>query len=121
MRVDCRRDARPGPRHFLVVGLGGIQAESLDDVVLFPASLDTAIMRDRIAGSRLAHLLASATASDGQKVIDRILAMLRSLQGLLSIAADVVVSIDLNPVIVTAPGDCVAVDALIVLRDPAAQ
>jgi acyl-CoA synthetase (NDP forming) len=105
----------PGLGHFLLIGLGGIQAELLDNVMLIPVQLDPIRVGERIAKSSLAQFLASATDGKGAKTLHGLTAITLALQDLISCAADLIDSIDLNPVIVTTAGDCVAVDALIML------
>jgi acetate---CoA ligase (ADP-forming) len=107
--VGVARQAALG--HFLIVGLGGLQAELLDTVLLLPIELEVAVMRARIAGSRLGRLLGGA--------IDRLTPILTGLQDLIRAAGSQIESIDLNPVIVTQAGDLIAVDALIVCRTQA--
>ena len=107
--VGVARQAALG--HFLIVGLGGLQAELLDTVLLLPIELEVAVMRARIAGSRLGRLLGGA--------IDRLTPILTGLQDLIRTAGSQIESIDLNPVIVTQAGDLIAVDALIVCRTQA--
>jgi acetate---CoA ligase (ADP-forming) len=107
--VGVSRQAALG--HFLIVGLGGLQAELLDTVLLLPIELEAAVMQARIAGSRLGRLLGDAT--------DRLTPILTGLQGLIRAAGSQIESIDLNPIIVTQAGDLIAVDALIVCRTQA--
>ncbi len=107
--VGVARQAALG--HFLIIGLGGLQAELLDTVLLLPIELEVAVMRARIAGSRLGRLLGGA--------IDRLTPILTGLQDLIRTAGSQIESIDLNPVIVTQAGDLIAVDALIVCRTQA--
>ena len=56
--VGVSREAQLG--HFLVFGLGGVNAELFDQVLLLPIELDIAAMTARIAGSRLGALLRTA-------------------------------------------------------------
>jgi acetate---CoA ligase (ADP-forming) len=107
--VGVARQAALG--HFLIVGLGGVQAELLDSVMLLPIELDVAVMRARIAASRLGTLLDNAR--------DRLTPILTGLQDLIRAAGAQIESIDLNPVLVNQEGDLVAVDALIVPRTAA--
>jgi acetyltransferase len=104
--VGVARQAALG--HFLIFGLGGLDAELLDTVLLLPIELDVAAMRARIAASRLGGLIGTA--------LDRLTPILTGLQQLIRTAGSQIESIDLNPVIVTKDGDLVAVDALIVCR-----
>jgi acetate---CoA ligase (ADP-forming) len=101
--------------HFLVFGLGGVNAELFDQVMLLPIELDVAAMTSRIAGSRLGALLRGADGA-GRFALDRLTPILFGLQQLILAAGDRIESIDLNPVIVTKSNNLVAVDALIVRR-----
>ena len=111
--VGVSREAQLG--HFLVFGLGGINAELFDQLLLLPIELDVAAMTARIAGSRLGALLHGAGAS-GHSTLDRLPPILAGLQQLILAAGDRIESVDLNPVIVTKGNDLMAVDALIVRR-----
>jgi len=111
--VGVSREAQLG--HFLVFGLGGVNAELFDQVLLLPIELDVAAMLARIAGSRLGALLC-ATGASGHSALDRLTPILTALQHLILAAGDRIESIDLNPVIVTKDNDLIAVDALIVKR-----
>ncbi len=107
--VGVARQAALG--HFLICGLGGLDAECLDTVLLLPIELEVATMCARIAASRLGALLGDT--------VDRLIPILSGLQELIYAAGAQIESIDLNPVIVTKEGDLVAVDALIVSRTAA--
>ncbi len=111
--VGVSREAQLG--HFLVFGLGGVNAELFDQVLLLPIELDVAAMTARIAGSRLGALLRSAGTS-AHSALDRLPPILAGLQQLILAAGDRIESVDLNPVIVTKDNDLMAVDALIVRR-----
>jgi acyl-CoA synthetase (NDP forming) len=89
---------------FLLLGLGGIHTEILDEIVLWPIPS----MPD-LAGSRLGRLVAALGAE--AQLRD---ALVR-LQDVALAAGDAIESIDVNPLIVGAEG-VVAVDALIVRR-----
>jgi acetate---CoA ligase (ADP-forming) len=106
--VGMSREAQLG--HFLVFGLGGVNAELFDQALLLPIELDVAAMIARIASSRLSALLRGAGA------LDRLAPILTGLQQLILAAGEEIESIDLNPVIVTNNNNLVAVDALIVRR-----
>jgi acyl-CoA synthetase (NDP forming) len=107
--VGVARQAALG--HFLIFGLGGLDAELLDTVLLLPIELEVAAMCARVAASRLGALLGEAA--------ERLTPILAGLQQLIRAAGAQIESIDLNPVIVTRAGDLVAVDALIVSRTKA--
>jgi hypothetical protein len=109
--VGMSREAQLG--HFLVFGLGGVNAELFDQVLLLPIELDVPAMIARIADSRL--LLRAADAS-GRSALDRLQPILAGLQQLILAAGEQIESVDLNPVLVTKNNNLVAVDALIVRR-----
>jgi acetate---CoA ligase (ADP-forming) len=106
----------PGLGHFLVVGLGGVVAELLDQVVLIPVPSGRVAIRDRIQASLVGRLMARLDASGA--LTEQILDILEALQRLARSHGDLVESVDLNPVLVTGVG-CVAVDALVVLTPSA--
>jgi acyl-CoA synthetase (NDP forming) len=89
---------------FLLLGLGGIHTEILDEIVLWPIPAAPDLSRSR--AGRLAIALGAETA-----VTD---ALLR-LQDLAVAGGDAIESIDVNPLLVADAGT-VAVDALIVRR-----
>lgn len=112
--IGARRDPSFGP--CVLVGLGGVLAEIVDDVAirLAPVGIATAMtMLDELRGSRL---LAGAR---GRPAVDRA-ALAGLIVGLssLAIARPEIVEVDLNPVIASVDG-VVAVDALVVLEVPA--
>jgi len=109
--VGVSREAALG--HFLVFGLGGVNAELFDQVLLLPIELDVAAMLARIANSRLGALL-RGSGTTGRSALDHLKPILAGLQQLILAAGEEIESIDLNPVIVTNNNDLVAVDALIV-------
>lgn len=109
--VGLRRDAQFGLA--VVVGLGGIFTEVLDDVAirLAPVGHATALtMLDELRGRRLLEGIRGGAAVDRAAVADLIVGLSR----LASERSDIV-EVDLNPVIATAAG-AVAVDALVVLE-----
>lgn len=106
--VGVSREAALG--HFLVFGLGGIHAEMLDQVTLLPIPAGGAAIRERIQSSTLAKLAP----------VEEVAAVLEALQALVLEHADTIESIDVNPLLVAKHG-CVAVDALIVLRQGEAK
>ena len=112
--VGGRRDAVFGPA--VLVGLGGILAEVLDDVAVMLAPVSTAEVARRLEGLRGAVLLRGAR---GAPPVDAgALAALVAAVGDLLVGDPSILEIDLNPV-VASPGGVVAVDALVVLADDA--
>ena len=108
--VGLHRDAQFGAA--VVVGLGGIFTEVLDDVAirLAPVARDAALaMLDELRGRRILDGVRGRPAVDRGAVADVIV-------GLAGLGADRpdIIEVDLNPVIATSNG-AVAVDALVVL------
>jgi acyl-CoA synthetase (NDP forming) len=103
------RDPQFGPT--VMLGLGGVLAEAVADVVFRPAPLDLRGAHDLIDSLATQRLLGEFR---GEAAVDRgTLAQL--LVGLGRLAADRpdVLSVDVNPLIVTPDGAPVAVDALV--------
>jgi acetate---CoA ligase (ADP-forming) len=110
--IGGRRDAVFGPA--VLVGLGGVLAEVLDDVVvlLAPVSRDEVRLRlDRLRGAALLRGVRDRPAVDLEAV-----ATLVARVGDLLLASPDVMEIDLNPVI-AGPTGALVVDALVV-EDP---
>jgi acetate---CoA ligase (ADP-forming) len=108
--VGLRRDALFGPA--VMVGLGGVLAEVLDDVAIRLAPVPHAAalaMLDELRGRRVLDGVRGGTAVDRHAVADLIV----RLSGLAVDRPDLI-EVDLNPVIASADG-VVAVDALVVL------
>jgi acyl-CoA synthetase (NDP forming) len=110
--VGARRDASFGP--LVIVGLGGVLAEVVDDVAirLAPLSRDAALeMLGELRGARLLDGVRGQPSIDRDAIADLIV-------GVAAFAADRqdILEIDLNPVIATADG-AVAVDALVVVDE----
>jgi hypothetical protein len=110
-----RRDAVFGPA--VLVGLGGVLAEILDDVavLLAPVTVDEVV--DRLDALRGAALLRGVRGAPG--VAMRPLAEVVVAIGDLLVAHPSIVEIDCNPVI-AGPLGAVAVDGLIVIEDAGA-
>jgi acyl-CoA synthetase (NDP forming) len=114
--VGLRRDASFGAA--VVVGLGGVLTEVLDDVAirLAPVDEETALaMLDELRGRRILDGVRGASAVDRGAVAALIVAISR-----LGDTHPEIVEVDLNPVLASASG-ALAVDALVVLAgDPEA-
>ncbi|HZC33087.1 MAG TPA: acetate--CoA ligase family protein [Candidatus Bathyarchaeia archaeon] len=109
--VGARRDPSFGP--LVLVGVGGIFAEVLDDVAirLAPVSADDAgAMLDQLRGRRLLGAHRGRPGIDRAAVVDVIVRI-----GLAICATPEVVEIDVNPLI-SAPGRTAAADGLVVTR-----
>lgn len=103
------RDPQFGP--MVMLGLGGILAEAVADVVFRPAPLDAATAGEMIADLRTQRLLEEFR---GEAAVDRdaLVTLLVGLGALTDQRPDVV-SVDINPVIVAPDGSLVAVDGLV--------
>jgi acetate---CoA ligase (ADP-forming) len=111
--LGLRRDPQFGPA--VLVGLGGVLTEVLDDVAIRLAPLDPSAADAMLDDLRGARLLGGVR---GRPPVDRaaVVAMLVAL-GRLGVERPDIIEIDLNPVIASAAG-AVAVDALVVLEGP---
>ena len=113
--VGLRRDPSFGP--VVLVGLGGVLTEVLDDVAirLAPVDRDTALgMLDDLRAARILDGVRGGPAADRAAVADLVMALSR-----LGDARPDILEVDLNPVIASAAG-AIAVDALVVLAATAA-
>jgi acyl-CoA synthetase (NDP forming) len=114
--VGLRRDAQFGPA--VMVGVGGVLAEVLDDVAIRLAPVgpvDALAMLDDLRGRRLLDGIRGAPAVDRAAVAEIIVALSR-----LGVERPDLLEVDLNPVIAS-PDGAVAVDALVVLSTTAAE
>ena len=96
----------------VLVGLGGVLTEVLDDVALRPAPFPPSAAREMLDGLRGVPLLLGyrgAPAVNLDAVCELIVAV-----GRLAVERPEIVELDLNPVIATAAGATI-VDALVVL------
>ncbi|HEY4633887.1 MAG TPA: acetate--CoA ligase family protein, partial [Candidatus Limnocylindrales bacterium] len=110
--VGLQRDASFGAA--IVVGLGGVLAEVLDDVAIRLAPVrrrDALEMLDEIRGSRILDGVRGQPAVDREAVAGLIVALSRLGQ-----ERPDIVEVDLNPVIASA-GGAIAVDALVVVAE----
>ena len=108
------RDPQFGPT--VMLGLGGILAEAIADVVFRPAPLDVVTAHEMIEGLATHKLLGEFR---GEAAVDRdaLAALLVGLGDLATSQPDIV-SVDVNPLIVTPSGCPVAVDALVEVAEP---
>ena len=110
-----------GLGHFLVVGLGGIYTEALNESRLFPIPVSAAAMKKRLLDTRIGHLLMAideGRPAGAPSALVGVLDSLQALQGLMLAHGDRIESVDVNPLLVGDSG-CMAVDALVVLRQGA--
>ncbi len=107
--VGLRRDALFGPA--VMVGLGGVLAEVLDDVAIRLAPVDRAAalaMLDDLRGRRILDGVRGGPAVDRGAIADLVVALSE-----FGVARPGIVEVDLNPV-VASPDGALAVDALVV-------
>ncbi|HEX3087208.1 MAG TPA: acetate--CoA ligase family protein [Ilumatobacteraceae bacterium] len=99
----------------IMVGLGGVIAEAIADVQLRPAPISAIDAAEMIDGLSTQKLLG---AFRGESAVDReqLQSVLLGLSALVEARPDIV-SVDVNPLIVTADGGVVAVDALVELGE----
>ena len=111
--LGARRDPSFGP--LVLVGLGGILAQAIDDVAVRLAPVSAAeaeTMLDELRGRRLLGPLRGQPGIDRQAVVDAIVQL-----GQLIVVSPGIVEIDVNPLI-SGPGGTAAVDALVVEARP---
>ena len=103
----------------VMLGVGGVLAEALADVVFRPAPLDPLTAAEMIDELATAALLGPFR---GEAAVDRpqLIAVLVAL-GRLAVERPDVLSVDVNPLIVTPTGAVVAVDALVEVGAPAVR
>lgn len=114
--VGIKRDPQCGP--VLLVGLGGVLVEVLRDTALALAPVGKAQARRMLEGLRGFKLLQGyrgAPAAD----LDAVCETIARISEFAADHADVIEEIDVNPVLAR-PDAAVALDALIVLREPQA-
>ncbi len=115
MILGAHRDPQLGP--MVVLGFGGVHAETLNDVAVLAAPFDAAAAERALAGLTLRPLL---EGSRGAEPVDvhAFAEMAARLSSLVHALADRIVEVDINPVKVGAWG-AVGLDALVVLDDVA--
>jgi acetate---CoA ligase (ADP-forming) len=114
--VGIRRDPSFGP--CVLVGLGGIFTEVLDDVAIRLAPVTKAVagaMLDELRGTKLLDGIRGGAPVDREAVISLIVELSN-----LAVERGDLLEVDLNPVIAS-PDGAVAVDALVVLAGPPAE
>ena len=100
----------------VMLGIGGILAEAVADVVFRPAPLDEVTAADMIgdlATQRLLGEFRGEAAVDRSVLVDILVGL-----GRLSVDRPDVASVDINPLIVQADGVPIAVDGLVEIADP---
>jgi acetate---CoA ligase (ADP-forming) len=113
MVIGIHRDPEVG--HVVMAGAGGVLLELVQDVAFGPPGLDLARAHAMISQLRVAKLLAGyrgAPACD----VDALARALVNLGALARDLADVIESVDVNPV-VALPAGAFALDGLVILRE----
>jgi acyl-CoA synthetase (NDP forming) len=106
------RDPQFGPT--VMLGIGGVLAEAVADVVFRPAPLDPVTADEMLDDLRTQALLGPFR---GERAVDRnALASALVALGRVIVERDDVASVDINPLIVDSDGGVVAVDALVELH-----
>ena len=101
--------------HMVALGIGGIFAEAIDDVVLRPLPLSHT---DALSMIRDVHHQTILNDFRGSSAVDRnSLAKILTQLGDICAAHPEIESLDINPLIVRSDGSLVAVDALVVQQD----
>jgi acyl-CoA synthetase (NDP forming) len=98
---------------FLVTGFGGVNAEILDEVILFAVPVAAAAITEQLAASRMGRLLAALGGADAAGTLAAVTDSLMALQALALEQPGAIRSVDINPLLITKTGG-IAVDALIV-------
>ena len=99
----------------LMLGVGGVMAEIIEDVVFRPLPISEHDARSVVGSLRLQKLL-KEFRGESAVAIDELVAALMAV-GRCMINDQRIVSVDVNPLIVQANGSIVAVDALIEISD----
>ena len=111
------RDPSFGP--MVMLGLGGVLAEAIGDVVFRPAPLDIdgALRQiDALGSQALLGPFRGEAAVDRQRLAEALVGL-----GRLALERPDVASVDLNPLIVTPDGRPIAVDALVEIESPGTE
>ena len=114
--VGCRHDATFGP--IVVVGVGGILVELLDEVKIRLAPVDLATARRAIQSQRGARILEGLRGKPPGD-LEALAALVVRLSQIFAEHADIIDEIEVNPVIVRPVGKgAVVADALMKLKRP---
>jgi acetyl-CoA synthetase (ADP-forming) len=114
-------DEQFGPT--VLIGIGGVLAEAVADVAirLVPITeVDAAEMLDQLSTQALLDEFRGEPAVDRSAVVDLLLALSTAAGSMLDGTDERIVSIDLNPLIIS-QGRPIAVDALVEVTGAAAQ
>jgi acyl-CoA synthetase (NDP forming) len=110
--LGIKRDEQWGP--LLMVGLGGVLVEVLEDVAMAPVPLDhdqALALISRLKGAALLQAFRGSAAAD----VDALADLMVKFSEFAAAHADIISEIDLNPVLVHPAGQGISIlDALIV-------
>ena len=109
--VGLNRDAQFGP--CVMLGFGGVFAEILDDTAFRAAPLDRTEALDMVSELRCSKIF-DEFRGEPRVNLDKLADILTAV-GEIATAHPEITEIDINPLIVNPDGQCVAVDALVVL------
>jgi acyl-CoA synthetase (NDP forming) len=101
---------------FLLAGFGGVNAEILDEVILFAVPVAAATITEWLRASRIGKLLAALAGDGAGGILAAVADALMALQALAREHPGAIRSVDINPFLITQTGG-IAVDALIVRGD----
>ena len=101
--------------YFLVVGLGGIYAEALDEVRLISVPASRAEIEHALDATRIGALLRRLDDGGGFSALRAVCDVLLALQTLVLAAGDRIRSVDINPLLI-GKDHCTGVDALVELQ-----
>ena len=111
--VGLNRDAQFGP--CVMLGLGGVFAEILDDIAFRAAPFDRVEALDMVSELRCSKIFGEFRGEPRADLNN--LATILTAMGEIAIAHDQIAEIDINPLIINTDGQCVAADALVVLDE----
>jgi hypothetical protein len=107
----------PGFGPMLVVGVGGTLAELLDDAAVLPAPCSREQVAEALGGLRAASILKGLRGQPARDT-DTLIDVAVRVSCFLAVHADVLVAVDLNPVIVHEQGQgATVVDALVITHE----
>jgi acyl-CoA synthetase (NDP forming) len=98
---------------FLVAGFGGVNAEILDEVILFAVPVAAVTITEKLRASRIGKLLTALGGGNGSGILAAVADALLALQALAQEQPGSIRSVDINPLLITEGGG-IAVDALVV-------
>jgi len=111
--VGLNRDSQFGP--CVMLGLGGVFTEILDDIAFRAAPFDSLEALDMVSELRCSKIFGEFRGEPRADL--KSLATILMATGEIAIAHEQIAEIDINPLIINTDGQCVAADALIILEN----